>query len=60
MNNFENQLDEIRIKLYEEAKEMNLEDVIRNVNSRAKKIANDYGIKIGTKIEENHLQTVTI
>ena len=57
MNNFENQLDEIRIKLYEETKEMNRDDLIRNVNSHAKKIAGEYGIKIMAKIEENYLQS---
>ena len=47
MNNFEDQLDEIRIKLYEETKEMNKEDIIRNVNAHAQRIAYEFGIKIG-------------
>jgi len=46
MNNFEDQLDAIRIKLYEETKEMNKEDIIRNVNAHAQKIAYEFGIKI--------------
>ena len=46
MNNFENQLDEIRIQLYQETKEMNIEDIIRQVNSHAKKIAHEFGIQI--------------
>ena len=60
MNNFENQLDEIRIKLYEETKDMNKEDIIRNVNTNAQKIAYEFGIKIERKINENHLQTATV
>jgi len=46
MNNFENQLDVIRVQLYEETKEMDKEDIIRNVNSHAQKIAQEFGIKI--------------
>ncbi|MCL2792241.1 MAG: hypothetical protein FWD87_04045 [Spirochaetaceae bacterium] len=46
MNSFENQLDEIRIKLYEETKEMSKEDIIKNVNTHAQKIAHEFGIKI--------------
>ena len=46
MNNFEEQLDKIRIGLYEKTKNMNKEDIIQNVNSNAKKIANEFGIKI--------------
>jgi len=38
MNNFENQLDAIRIKLYEETKDMDKENIIINVNSHARKI----------------------
>jgi hypothetical protein len=59
MNNFEDQLDEIRIKLYEETKEMNKEDIIRNVNAHARRIAHEFGIKIENKINENYLQAVT-
>jgi pyruvate formate-lyase activating enzyme-like uncharacterized protein len=46
MNNFEDQLDEIRIKLYEETKGMDEEDIIRNVNSHARNIAQKFGIEI--------------
>jgi len=52
MNNFENQLDEIRVKLYEETKEMDRNDIIRNVNFHAKKIAHEYGIRIENEIKE--------
>ena len=52
MNNFENQLDVIRIQLYEETKEMDKEDIIRNVNSHAKKIAQEFGIKIESTVNE--------
>jgi len=58
MNNFENQLDAIRMELYEETKGMKTEEIIRSVNSHAKKIADEYGIKIETKMESNYLQPV--
>jgi hypothetical protein len=56
MNNFENQLDEIRIKLYEETKEMDRDDIIRSVNLHAQEIAHKYGIKIDNRMNENHSQ----
>jgi len=52
MSNFENQLDAIRIKLYEETKDMDKEDIIRNVNSHAHKIAKEFGIEIESKVPE--------
>ena len=57
MNNFEHQLDEIRIKLYEETKEMAKEDIIRHVNFHAKKIAKEFGIIIETRVSENYFET---
>ena len=46
MNNFENQLDEIRIKLYEDTKMLCKDDIIKTVNSNAQKIAHEFGIDI--------------
>jgi hypothetical protein len=46
MNDFENQLDAIRVQLYEETKKMDKEDIIRTVNAHAKKIAQEFGIII--------------
>jgi hypothetical protein len=60
MNNFENQLDAIRVKLYEETKDMDKEDIIRNVNSHAQKIAQEFGIKIENKISEKYFQPITV
>jgi hypothetical protein len=60
MNDFENQLDAIRIKLYEETKEMDKEDIIKNVNSHAQNIAKKFGIKIESTINEKYFQTITI
>jgi hypothetical protein len=54
MNNFENQLDIIRIELFEETKNMEKDDIIRNVNCHAKKIAQEFGIKIEPVIEAVH------
>jgi len=58
MNNFENQLDVIRIELYEETKKMDKEELIRNVNSHAQKIAQEFGIKIESIANEKHFQTI--
>ena len=60
MNNFEDQLDEIRIKLYEETKEMDKEEIIRKVNSHAQKIAYEFGIQIENKVNENYFQVIAI
>jgi hypothetical protein len=60
MNNFENQLDAIRIKLYEETKEMDKETIIKIVNSHAFNIAQEFGIKIENTANEKHFQTITI
>jgi hypothetical protein len=46
MNNFEDQLDKIRLELYEETKDMAKQDDINHVNDTAKRIAAKYGIKI--------------
>jgi len=59
MNNFEDQLDIIRIELYEETKEMDKEDIIRNVNSHAQKIAQEFGIKIENIVNENYFHPFT-
>jgi hypothetical protein len=59
MNNFENQLDAIRIKLYEETKEMDKEEIIRNVNSHAQNIAQKFGIKIESTINQKYFQIIT-
>jgi len=53
MNNFEEQLDVIRVKLYEETKKMDKEDIITNVNSHAQKIAQEFGIKINSTVPDS-------
>ena len=58
MIDFENQLDEIRIKLYEETKNMDKTDIICTVNSHASKIAHEFGINIKNMAEEEYFQTV--
>jgi len=58
MKNFENELDEIRIKLYEETKELNTEDIIEKVNLHAQKIAHEFGFKIYTTIDEGYFRAV--
>ena len=58
MKDFENELDRIRIELYEKTKGMTKEDIIFSVNSHAKNIAQEFGIKM--KINEDYYQTVEI
>ena len=60
MKDFENELDEIRIKLYEETKELDVEDIIKNVNSHARCVAYEFGINIKNTINEKYLQTVNL
>ena len=60
MNHFENQLDEIRIALYEETKEMAKEDIINNVNARARIVAQEFEIKIEKLIEDRYVQPVIV
>jgi len=60
MNHFENLLDEIRIKLYEETKEMAKEDIINSVNTRAQKVAHEFGIEIVKPINEHCAQPVSV
>jgi hypothetical protein len=58
MINFENELDRIRIDLYEKTKEMEKNDIIKSVNSHAEKIALDFGFSIKKKINEEYFQVV--
>ncbi|GHU28753.1 hypothetical protein FACS1894172_10960 [Spirochaetia bacterium] len=46
MNNFEYELDKIRVQLYEETKNMDKASLVKTVNANAKKIADEFGIKI--------------
>jgi len=52
MNNFEDQLDVIRLKLYEETKEMDKEEIITKVNSHAQKIAQEFKIEIDSTVTD--------
>ena len=58
MKDFENELDRIRVELYEETKGLCPDDIIKNVNSHAQKIAHDFGIKTKAAIREPPYQTV--
>jgi hypothetical protein len=60
MNNFENELDEIRIQLYEATKEWDKNDIIRNVNSHAKKVADEFGINIVSTVAEEYIQSTDV
>ena len=45
-NNYEDQLDAIRVDLYEQTKDMTNSDAARITNEHARKIAEQYGIKM--------------
>ena len=51
ISNFEKQLDDIRIALYEETKGMTSAERVRAINENGKRIAEKYGITI-TKAPE--------
>ena len=57
MDKFEDQLDEIRLKLYEETANMSKNDAIKFVNDNARRIALKYGIKLIK--EPNFIDTTT-
>jgi hypothetical protein len=46
MDNFEEQLEKTRTKLYEQTKDMEKNEAIAFVNENARKIAAKYGIEI--------------
>jgi hypothetical protein len=60
MNNYENELDEIRIKLYEETSGMEKDEIVRVVNTRAQKIAQEFGIHIVKETSENYFQMMDV
>ena len=60
MIDFENQLDNIRIELYEETKNLDKVDIINSVNSHAQKIAQEFGIRIDSPAEEKSYQTLDV
>jgi pyruvate formate-lyase activating enzyme-like uncharacterized protein len=60
MNNYENELDEIRIKLYEETNSMGKDEIIRVVNTHARKIAQEFGIHIVKETSENYFQAMNV
>ena len=46
MNNFENQLDKIRVEIYEQTKDMKNAEIVKAANNHGKALASQYGIKI--------------
>lgn len=50
-NDFENQLDKIRVELYERTEAMTNTEAVRVTNENAGKIAAQYGIKIIRGVE---------
>ena len=52
-NRIEEELDAIRIKLYEETKDLTVEERVKRVNDKAKKLAEQYGFTIVPSAREN-------
>jgi hypothetical protein len=49
---FEDELDEIRVKLYEETKNMTVEEQVAYFNSLAEPIIQEYGLRTLNQIKE--------
>ena len=58
MTDFEDQLDEIRARLYEDTKDMTKKELITAVNAHAQTIAREFGITIATTLPERSAQPV--
>jgi hypothetical protein len=46
MDNFENQLDKIRIQIFEETKNMENSEMTHMINEHARQIAKEFGIRM--------------
>jgi len=46
MNDFENQLDKIRVEIYEQTRELKNAEAVKAANEHGKALAVKYGIKI--------------
>jgi len=59
MKDFEDEIDIIRVELFEKTKEMGKEALIVNVNSHAKKVAKEFGINIKARLDEVPYQIIS-
>jgi len=46
MNDFENELDQIRVDLYEKSKDLSPDEFVKQMNDRASRVASQYGFSI--------------
>jgi hypothetical protein len=58
MKNYEDQLDEIRIKLDEKTNGLEKNEIIRRVNSHAERVAREFGIYIVKEPVENYCRII--
>jgi DICT domain-containing protein len=56
-NDFEDQLDKIRVRLNENSKDLSREDFVKQMNTRARKIAKQYGMSIIASADEANFGT---
>jgi hypothetical protein len=57
INPWEAELDAIRVKLYEETKDLSVEEQVRRSNERGRELAAKYGFTIATP-SERHAKVV--
>ena len=57
-NTFEDELDEIRIKLYEETKDMTPEEHVAYIKALSAPILKEYGLRTANQIEADKKEAV--
>ena len=57
MNDFENQLDKIRVEIYEQTKDMKNVEAVKAANDHGKALAAKYGIKVVKGIQGSPVKT---
>jgi len=55
MNSCESEIDEIRLKLYDETKDLTIEEHTQRSNELTLKTAAKYGFKIGQPIDKSRI-----
>lgn len=58
-NNFETELDKIRVKLYEETKHMTVEEHTQYVNDKGRKLASEFGFTIAEPTKTPYVKVKT-
>ena len=59
MNDFENQLDQIRVEIYEQTKELKNAEAVKAANDHGKALGAKYGIKIVKGIQGSPVKSAS-